>query len=70
MITALKTAFIAHPATVGETYFEHSRFAARFSAKLMLAGFAALVHAILPFAFEHTAGNMIRSLHRDITTRH
>ena len=69
MIANLRTAFTAHPATVGETYFEHSRFAFRFSAKLLLAGLAAFVHALLPFAFEHTAGNMIRSLHRDITTR-
>ena len=41
MIANLKTVFTAHPATVGETYLEHSRFAFRFSAKLLLAGLAA-----------------------------
>ncbi len=69
MIAALRSAFTSHPATVGETYLEHSLFAARFSIKLLAAGLAALVHAILPFAFEHTAGNMIRSLHRDMENR-
>lgn len=69
MIATLKSAFTAHPATVGETYVQHSRFAFRFACKLILAGGAAFVHALLPFAFEHTAGNIIRGLHRDITNR-
>ncbi|MEM7424779.1 MAG: DUF6356 family protein [Pseudomonadota bacterium] len=69
MISALKTAFTAHPATVDETYLEHSRFAFRFSAKLLCAGAAAFVHALLPFAFQHTAGDIIRQLHQDIAGR-
>ena len=69
MIRALANSFTAHPAKVDETYLEHARFALRFSATLLLAGLAALVHAVLPFCFEKTAGNIIRKLHGEIADR-
>ena len=47
--------FTAHPASVGETYWQHFRFAARFGAKMAGGGLAALVHSILPFCFVTTA---------------
>ncbi|WP_343312700.1 DUF6356 family protein [Brucella sp. BE17] len=55
--------FTEHPASVDETYFEHMLFAGRFSLKLFLAAFAALIHAILPFLFEKTASGMVRELY-------
>ncbi|RLJ59148.1 hypothetical protein BCF46_1292 [Litoreibacter meonggei] len=60
----------SHPASVGETYFGHMRFALRFSGLLFAAGGAALVHAVLPAMFETTAGNMIRRMYTMIETRH
>ncbi len=54
---------------VGESYFEHSNFAGRFAVKLLAAGLAALVHAILPFAFEKTASNRIREIYAMIDGR-
>ena len=69
MIRTFAKPFTAHPATVDETYFEHARFAFRFSAHLLLAGLAALVHAILPFCFEKTAGNIIGKLYGEIAAR-
>jgi len=60
----------SHPASVGETYFGHMRFALRFSGLLFAAGGAALVHAILPAVFETTASDMIRRLHAMIENRH
>jgi hypothetical protein len=47
--------FTAHPASVGETYWQHLRFAARFGGKMTCGGLAALVHALLPFCFATTA---------------
>ncbi|MEM9970375.1 MAG: DUF6356 family protein [Pseudomonadota bacterium] len=55
--------FLTHPASVDETYFEHMRFAASFSAKLFIAGGAALVHAIIPCLFEKTASGIIADLY-------
>ena len=60
----------SHPASVGETYFGHMRFALRFSGLLFAAGGAALVHAILPAVFETTASEMIRRMYAMIDNRH
>jgi hypothetical protein len=62
--------FSAHPATVGETYFGHARFAFSFAGWLLIAGMAALVHAILPFLFETTASRIITKLHNRMHNRH
>jgi Family of unknown function (DUF6356) len=50
--------FTAHPASVGETYWQHLRFALRFGARMTAGGLAALMHAFLPFVFTTTAGRM------------
>lgn len=70
MSQAIARLFNAHPATVGETYFGHARFAFSFSGWLLLAGMAALVHAILPFLFETTASRIINRLHARMHNRH
>jgi hypothetical protein len=61
--------FIDHPASVGETYFEHMAFAFRFSRLLLMAGCAALVHAFLPFMFETTASRIVRELYERTKNR-
>lgn len=58
----LMKAFIDHPQSVDETYWQHMQFAAGFSYKLLLAGMAAMVHAIFPFLFEKTASTIVRNL--------
>lgn len=60
----------SHPASVGETYFGHMRFALRFSGLLFAAGGAALVHAVLPAFFETTASRMILRMAAMIEKRH
>lgn len=65
----LMKAFNEHPQSVDETYFQHMQFAGSFSIRLLLAGLAAMVHAILPFLFEKTAGNIVRDLFNKIHDR-
>lgn len=55
--------FTQHPAEVGETYWQHQRTALGFAVELFGAGFAALVHAFLPFLFVKTGSRAIRRLH-------
>ncbi|RUM96212.1 hypothetical protein EET67_18790 [Pseudaminobacter arsenicus] len=55
--------FTAHPAAVDETYFEHMAFAGKFSGRLFVAAFAALIHAVLPFLCETTASRTVRQLY-------
>lgn len=66
----LARAFTAHPSRVNETYFEHAGVALSFSGQLFLAAVAALIHAVLPFAFEKTASTRIRALHARMERRH
>ena len=61
--------FVDHPRSVDETYFEHMAFAGRFAARLLLAGGAALVHALIPCLFEKTASRMIGEMHAHLTRR-
>jgi len=68
-MNTLLSAFNRHPESIGESYGEHALFAGQFGFTLVLAGLAALVHAILPFAFEKTAGNMVIRLHDKIANR-
>jgi len=70
MSALINRLFVQHPQTVDETYFEHMRFAGWFAGKLLAAGSAALIHAIIPAAFEKTAGNIICELHHRIENRH
>ncbi len=65
----LITAFRDHPASVGESYGEHMRFALGFSGALFGAALAALVHAFLPCFFEKTASRRIRQLNDRLGNR-
>ncbi|MGB1033705.1 MAG: DUF6356 family protein [Paracoccaceae bacterium] len=59
-------AFRTHPASVGESYFGHMAFALRFSGRLMMAGAAALVHAVIPPLCETTASRITLALADDL----
>ncbi len=61
--------FTTHPASVDETYLEHAAFAGRFSLALFAAAFAALIHALLPFAFEKTASRIVARLYERTKNR-
>ncbi len=63
--------FTDHPASVGETYWQHLGAAWGFSWRMMLASLACLVHALLPFLFEKTGSRAITQLHdRMVVNRH
>lgn len=58
----IKKLFTTHPTSIGETYFQHLRHASSFSGRLLIAGFASLVHSIFPFLFEQTASRQIEKI--------
>ena len=61
--------FLDHPRSVGESYFEHLLFAGGFALRLVGAGLAALVHALVPCLFEKTASNMIAKMYAKTSNR-
>lgn len=63
MNMSLSRKFTAHPATVGETYWQHLLAAMGFSLALLRAAFYCGVHAILPFMFEKTGSERITELY-------
>ena len=67
--TGFLASFKAHPASVGESYFGHMFFAARFAAKLFLIAAAALIHAIVPAWFETTASDQIKAMAAEMAAR-
>jgi hypothetical protein len=55
--------FLDHPASVGETYFEHMGTALGFARAMLGAGLACAVHAVLPTLFTRTGSSTIENLH-------
>ena len=70
MTRMFRYVFVDHPNSVEESYFQHMRFAGWFASRLLMAGGAALVHAIIPCLFEKTASKMICQMHDRLTNRH
>jgi len=60
--------FTEHPASVGETYGQHLHHAGYFGIRMMFAGFACLIHALLPFLFVKTGSLAITELHHKMVT--
>lgn len=58
-----------HPRSAGQGYFEHLRFAWRVAAVLVISAAAAFVHGVLPFVFRSTAGDRIRALYAQLSSR-
>jgi hypothetical protein len=54
--------FTAHPASVGQTYGQHLRFALAVGVRMSLGGLAAAVHAVFPFLFVTTASRALTEL--------
>jgi hypothetical protein len=68
-MSTMSKLFIAHPAAVGESYFEHMKFAFKFSGRLFRAGFAAFAHGIVPAVCETTASEAIQTMNDEIRAR-
>ena len=68
-MSAVSKLFTAHPSNVGETYFEHMRFAFKFSGRLFRAGFAAFTHGFVPGVCETTASEAVLAMTDEIRAR-
>jgi hypothetical protein len=55
----MKNIFTDHPNSVGETYFQHMKFASHFGFNMLIGGLACLLHAVFPFLFVKTGSNVL-----------
>lgn len=60
--------FRDHPASVGETYWQHLRHAGGFGMRMIAGGMACVLHAVLPFLFVKTGSQQITVLHHKMVT--
>lgn len=61
--------FLDHPRTLGMSWAGHGLGALRIGARLIAAGSACLVHAIVPGWFTETAGRTVGDLHAHMLRR-
>ena len=61
--------FTEHPASVGETYGEHLVHASYFGGRMVLAGLACMLHALLPFLCVRTGSQAIEELNAKMLAR-
>lgn len=70
LLMNLQRLFTEHPQSVGETYAEHMVRASGFGGRMVVAGLACMVHALLPFIFVRTGSQAIEELNaRMLATR-
>jgi len=67
----IRSLFLSHPESVGESYLEHQGVAFSFAAELFVASLACAVHAIVPGLCTRTGSRAIDRLHaRMVANRH
>ena len=57
-----------HPASVGESYFQHMRSSFSFGVKMLTAAMGCFLHGIFPFLCVKTGSVAITNLHDSMVT--
>jgi len=60
--------FLEHPASVGESYFQHLLMASGFAGRMLLGSIACLLHGLFPFMCTKTGSGVINDLHTSMVT--
>ena len=68
MCMDIQRLFNEHPASVGETDWEHLLRASWFAGKMLMGAGACFIHALLPFLFVKTGSQTITQLHAAMVT--
>jgi hypothetical protein len=67
--SGLSRMFIDHPRSLGMSWFGHGVGAVRIGFRLIGAGSACIVHALVPGWFTQTAGRTVDRTYREMTHR-
>ena len=69
MTSLIRHLFDEHPRSVGESYAEHFRTAARFGLTMVSGGIACFAHALVPALFERTGSRTVKRLYAEMAAR-
>ena len=61
--------FTEHPRSLGMSWGSHAAGAAGIAARLIGAGFACMIHAIVPAWFTETAGRTVTTMYEHMASR-
>lgn len=61
--------FLEHPRSLGMSWAEHGAGAVVIGGRMVGAGMACIVHAVLPGLFTETAGRTVKDLHDHMVRR-
>lgn len=61
--------FVEHPASVGETYTQHFKYALGLTLIFLMLALTSLVHAFIPCLFSEAASNWIATLNIQLQNR-
>jgi hypothetical protein len=66
----LERAFIEHPRSLGEGYWQHQQRAFGFGTQMIVGGIACVIHALIPGLFERTASMTVVRLTESMRATH
>lgn len=61
--------FKDHPASVGESYWEHFGVATGFGARLVWGGLRCMLHGALPFIYTTAGSDTVRALNAELVAK-
>ena len=67
--SAMVRLFVEHPQSLGMSWAAHGLGAVRIGCRLMAAGAACMIHALVPGWFTQTAGRTVTQMHDDMVKR-
>jgi hypothetical protein len=68
-VSLFRSLFIEHPASVDETYSQHFVSAICFGTKMVIAGFACMIHGLLPAVFVSRGSDAVCALHERMVVK-
>ena len=63
-------AFLDHPRSLGESYWQHQKRALGFGTAMVAGGIACVIHAFVPALFERTASTTVLRLNECMRATH
>lgn len=65
----MKKLFTEHPHSIGETYFEHMKFAFLFGCTMLIGALSCFTHAVFPFLCKNTGSNYLFNMMQNFVER-